>query len=101
MIVAEIMNDRINDPDDAHIGRKFDYESMQHWWGWPDSVHAALAPKVLFKLYDDDGELYYEGWLLNDDECIVQQFVLRWAESDSGCTTIKVEKGGKFIQEIG
>lgn len=79
---------------------------MHNWWGWSDFAHAEhfrTSPKTTFKLYDDDGELYYEGWLLNDDECLVQQFVLAWAEADSGCTVIKVKAhhGVGFVQEIG
>lgn len=60
------------------------------------------ATKALpFKLYDDDGELYFEGVLDDDDECVNQTAALRWGESDAGCTTIKVKRDGEWVQEIG
>ena|ERR1041385_1519589 len=111
--VAELTKDYLNDPNGSiatglpisYVGREFHFEAMQDWWGWddmPGKDYFESAPRVQFKLYDDDKELYYEGWLLNDDECIVQQFVLRWAELDSGCTLITVKKDtGEWVQEIG
>ncbi len=61
------------------------------------------GPFVVFRLYDDDGELYYQGMLNDDDECENQMAALAWGEADSGCTTIKVWrwKTGKWEQEIG
>lgn len=66
-------------------------------------------PLVEFRLYDDDGELYYEGRCHDDDECLNQSAALSWAEGDSGCTTIQVlrmvgengAKVSKWVQEIG
>lgn len=116
MIVAEITKDHITvltDPDDeSQVGRQFDSEALRQWWGWglkegiPADTYFKLAEsnsgKIDFKLYDDDNELYYEGWLIDDDEAIVQQFVLRWAEADSGCTLIEVKRPLiGFTQEIG
>lgn len=57
--------------------------------------------KVDFQLYDDDGELYYEGTCDDDDECENQSAALKWAEGDAGCTTIKVKRGDEWVQEIG
>lgn len=119
MIVAEITKDHLfsefQEVSDSfgstQIGRQFDSEALRRWWGWgirestPADTYFMLAEsnygRTQFKLYDDDGELYYEGWLVDDDECMVQQFVLDWAKADSGCTDIKVLKDGKYIQVIG
>jgi hypothetical protein len=57
-------------------------------------------PCVRFQLFDDDGELYYSGALSDDDECENQTAALRWGEAMAGCTTVKVERNGKFVQEI-
>lgn len=56
---------------------------------------------VKFRLYDDDGELYYEGVLEDDDDCENQTAALRWGESMAGCTRITVERDGEYVQEIG
>lgn len=106
-VVAEITKDHtyIPEEDVNQVGRQFEYQAVLDWWGWndlPDLDGWIPKEETPFKLYDDDGELYYEGWLKNDDECIVQQFVLAWAQADSGCTTIKVQTGEKeFVQIIG
>lgn len=84
----------------SRVGKEFDYEALENWWGWGRTNDDGVLPEdelqqlphTRFKLYDDDGNLYYEGWLYNDPQCLVQQFVLAWAESDVGCTTIKVRK---------
>ena len=57
--------------------------------------------KIHFQLFDDDGELYYEGELDDDDECLNQLHCLKWAEGDAGCTTIKVLRDGEWKAEIG
>ncbi|SRR6266496_5036657 len=105
LIVAEITKDYLEEMfETSQVGTQFEYQAMLDWWDWdlPDLDGWIPKEKTAFKLYDDDGELYYEGWLHNDDECIVQQFVLGWAKADSGCTTIKVSVGESgFIQEIG
>ena len=56
-----------------------------------------------FRLYDDDGELYYGGRLHDDDECENQSAALKWGEGFAGCTTIKVNRqdGKGWVQEIG
>ena len=56
---------------------------------------------VKFRLYDSDGELYYEGRLTDDYECENQSAALRFGEADAGCTTILVQRGNEWIQEIG
>lgn len=57
-------------------------------------------PHVRFRLLDDDGEVYYGGWLHDDDECENQLAVLRYGESDAGCTTVEVKRGDKWVQEV-
>lgn len=49
-----------------------------------------------FQLYDDDGELYYEGMCLDlDDQDEESAFgPLDWAEGDAGCTYMKWRKKG-------
>lgn len=56
---------------------------------------------IRFRLKDDDGEIYYEGQLTDDEDCQNQTAALRWGESDAGCTTIEVKRDGKWTQEIG
>ena len=116
LVVAEITRDHlyekwqneghIKEDDINHKGKEFHYDAMQDWWGWEDECVAKddiPEEKTKFKLFDDDDELYYSGWLLNDAECIVQSFVQKWAEADSGCTTILIYKDSEagFVQEIG
>lgn len=67
----------------------------------PDALDVGEGKLVRFRLYDDDGELYYEGRLHDDDECVNQSAALRFGESDAGCTTIKVLRDGEWKQEIG
>jgi hypothetical protein len=105
LIVAKITKDYL----DNNTSKQFEFEAMPAWWGWEDfsltttelKMEEAVNGKTHFKLYDDDKELYFEGWLLNDNECLVQQFVLDWAKADAGCTEIHVQVDGKYIQEVG
>ena len=49
-----------------------------------------------FRLYDDDGNLYYQG-VMYDDGSEVQAFApLQWGAYDAGCTTMRVQnaRGG-------
>lgn len=55
-----------------------------------------------FRLYDDDGILYYSGILTDDEFGDAQILALIWGRQDAGCTTIKVSSGdGKWEQVIG
>lgn len=58
-------------------------------------------PAIPFRMYDDDGELYYEGQLSDDPDCANQSAALRFGESDAGCTRIEVLRDGEWKQEIG
>jgi hypothetical protein len=109
VLVAKLTHD--------HLEKKkgeleFTYEGFARFWSgqifgleFGSEVFAldlAQLPETKFKLYDDDDELYYSGWLKNDEaELMVQQFVLAWAMADSGCTYIKIEYNGEWVQEIG
>ena len=66
-----------------------------------DPAVATATERVKFRLYDDDGELYYEGELDDDDDCENQSAALRWGEAMAGCTRIDVLRDGKWIGEIG
>src|SRR5215471_15138251 len=59
-----------------------------------------IGEEIPFKLFDDDGELYYSGILTDDDECENQTAALRWGESYAGCTRIEVFRNGEWDQEI-
>ena len=49
-----------------------------------------------FKLYDDDGELYFEG-ISSDRESEDAFDPLDWAQADSGCTEIRyLQDNGKW-----
>jgi hypothetical protein len=56
---------------------------------------------VRFELYDDDGNLLYSGALSDDDEALNQTAALRCGETWAGATVVKVERDGRFVQEIG
>jgi hypothetical protein len=56
---------------------------------------------IRFRLFDDDGELMYEGRLHDDDECENQTAALRFGEADVGATRIEVCRDGEWKVEIG
>lgn len=66
---------------------------------WDEKAQAAATTK--FRLYDDDGNLYYQGRLCDGDYADSQFDALRWGEAFAGCTTIKVQRDGKWEQDIG
>jgi hypothetical protein len=47
-----------------------------------------------FRMYDDDGTLYYEGFLLGDDEFAPLD---DFGEPNAGCTRIDVLENGKWV----
>jgi hypothetical protein len=69
--------------------------------GVDDRLPDSRKPVVNFRLYDDDGELMYEGFCDDDDECENQSAALRWGETMAGCTRIDVKRDDKWIGEIG
>lgn len=54
-----------------------------------------------FQLWDEDGELHYEGVLSDDPDATNQLAALRFGESDTGATIIKVLRDGEWKVEIG
>jgi hypothetical protein len=62
----------------------------------------AKRPDVLkWRAYDDDGELYYTGLLIDDDQCEGQMRVLEFTMNDAGCVRVEVFRDGKWIVEVG
>lgn len=63
-----------------------------------DAVKAGKAGKgTHFKLYDDDGILYYTGKFYGDADSEDAFQPLDWATYDSGCTYIKYRQpNGKY-----
>lgn len=52
--------------------------------------------ETAFRMYDDDGELYYEGFLYGDFNC--HEPLDDFGMPNAGCTTIKIRKNsGKWI----
>lgn len=56
--------------------------------------------KLRFRLLDDDEEVYYGGWLYNDNDCEVQLKVLLWGMQYAGCTIIEVNRDGNWKREV-
>jgi hypothetical protein len=57
--------------------------------------------RVRFRIKDDDGEVYYGGWLNDDEECANQLSALSYGTWDAGATEIEVKRDGKWVQDIG
>lgn len=68
-------------------GKPWRFEGMRPEAEWSNVTR--------FRLYDDDGILYFSGSLEDDDQADTQYEVLKWAERDSGCTSIKVYVKGE------
>ena len=49
---------------------------------------------------DDDDEVYYEGLLVDNDQCDAQISVLDYTMYDAGCVQVQVKRGGKWITDI-
>lgn len=101
MIVAKIDSDRIAEPDDvSRVGTEWEKGSIEAL-NWVDSVQWDKT-STRFRLKDDDGEIYYSGWLYDDPDCVMQQILLLWGMNDAGCTTIEVldNETGEWKQEI-
>ncbi len=112
MIIAEIDKDCLNEKWNNEGG---EYNNISRaGTGWdegsiviPDradvlhEIRNGEAQKVRFRCKDDDGEIYYKGWLYNDGLGCVQMVVLEWTQRDAGCTTIEVKLDGEWVQEIG
>jgi len=96
-IVAEIDRDYIAEKDEEkRTGTKWFNREIDALEGLPEE-------STRFRMLDDDRIPYYGGWLLNDDECLVQSTLLEWGMYDAGCTIIEVKDKatGEWVQEIG
>ena len=69
--------------------------------GWDFAVIGLRDELVRFRCKDDDGAIYYGGWLIDDEYCNSQEMALAFCMVDAGCTTIEVKRAGEWIQEIG
>lgn len=97
-----IDRDYTYNPRDGIGGRKVGTEGNEsaHTWFEPASPLPVTENTVRFRLLDDDREVYYGGWLHDDDECENQSACLYWGMYDSGCTIIEVKREGQWVQEI-
>ncbi len=48
-----------------------------------------------FRMLDDDGEIYYEGYLVGDDEFAPLD---DFGEPNDGCTGIQIQVNGEWIE---
>lgn len=113
-IAAAIDHDYINTGKDSYgvpsrVGKLFGYVSKEQFLDlFADDSDVRLDDinledvKTRFRCKDDDGIVYYGGWLYNDPDCEVQFTVLQWCQNDAGCTTIEIKDDNRnWRQEIG
>lgn len=67
----------------------------------PGKKDKTELPVIRFRLKDGDGEVYYRGYLHDDDGCENQESALMWGANDAGAAIIEVLRDGKWVQEIG
>ena len=107
MIVAEIVQDKLHDPNDSipsRVGFKFTLGQVRNALAIGDLDKGTIpTQKTLFRISDDDGNQYYRGWLYNDFDCLIQEFLVNWARMDAGATMIEVKDTdtNEWVQEIG
>jgi len=66
-----------------------------------DEFKASGLSLVRFKMFDDDIELYYSGYLIDDDDCASQEYALfEFGMGYAGCTHIQVLRDGAWVEEI-
>jgi hypothetical protein len=109
MIVAMIDKDYISEidgGDSTRTGTQWtdqqikDYYAYQNMGEHIDISDIHTWTRTRFRLLDDDREVYYGGWLLNDDGCIVQMMVSSWGTYDAGAIHIEIKKDDKWVMEI-
>jgi hypothetical protein len=102
MRVIEITKDLLSEPgEETRVGLSWEQDDIESLAFFERVKWDERASQ--FRLKDDDGEIYYTGWLINDPYCCAQQVLLQWAARDAGCTTIEVRKDlySEWKQEIG
>lgn len=83
----------------ADVRRTF---GTRHLEGLRDYMKACTAAELArlggtaFRLYDDDGELYFSGRYFGDPNAQGAFAPLDWAAHDSGCTRIDYRRAGKW-----
>ena len=90
------------DGETGSVGRVIDempLYGMERLMGVSPQIPIA-SETVRFRMFDDDGELYYEGELDDDADCENQSAALRWGETMGGCTLIEVMRNGTWTAEI-
>ena len=87
-----ILQDFITEPNDICCRTN----KQSHDWNEDCIKHS-----IPFQTFDDDGNLYHAGLLVDDEHAENQDRVLAYAMNDAGCTYLKVYRNGKWIQEIG
>jgi hypothetical protein len=100
----KITKDLITEPGDglpSRVGTMGEQTPYLPFITEPEPLPSSGLDLITFRLYDDDGELYYEGELHDDEDCMNQSSAQLWGEKDAGCTTIKVLRDGEWVQEIG
>jgi hypothetical protein len=91
---AKITKDHLFDPNDRYSLKII---SREGWVLWSENFTPAVI-LIECKLYDDDGELYYEAYA--DDEALEPLF--NWAQIDAGVTLLKIKnKDGEWEDCIG
>lgn len=113
MIIAHIDKDYISNPDEkSRVGLEWTTKDLREWWVAQlnpanefeyviRNVEQASKNKTRFRCLDDDGEIYYGGWLYNDDDCFVQMLVLSFCQYDAGTTEIQIKTNNGWKAEIG
>lgn len=104
LIVAQIDRDYLyeKDPKDwtSKVGMRWIITAQEVRELFPNATQTGLQ-KTRFRCLDDDREVYYGGWLYNDDDCAVQSQVSLWATHDSGAIHIQVKIDGEWVYQIG
>lgn len=105
MIVAHIERDWLASPDDvSRAGWEWTLEQMNSKLAWGEIDDTDLLNKKMqFRLRDEDNITHYTGWLLNDDECLIQECLSNWGARDTGGFIIEVRKDNTelWTMEIG
>tara|TARA_R100001530_G_scaffold128140_1_gene97722 strand:+ start:75 stop:353 length:279 start_codon:yes stop_codon:yes gene_type:complete len=76
-----------------HIDEAYQDDS-ENLVGPRNADQTITANKAVFKLYDDDGELYYSGEIYGDYDGF--EPLDDFGAPNAGCTAIKIEGGGRY-----
>lgn len=94
MIVAEITKDKLwttKDDYPTRAGLKFSLGEVRDAIAFGDFDQSTMPTyRTLFRLRDEDNLVHYEGWLYNDEECLIQEYLSNWGARDTGGFIIEV-----------